>query len=262
MNLHFYKYQGTGNDFLILDGRENGLADKLQIEDVSAMCARRWGVGADGLIILEKSTELGIDFIMRYYNSDGRESTMCGNGGRCLVAFASFIKVVDDSCTFRAIDGLHRAKIENDLISLEMSYPGEVSIADEDAYWLDTGSPHYVKIMKDSIKEGSIIDIARPLRHDKRYDRIGGTNVNLINIFSPDSIYVRTFERGVEDETFSCGTGVTACAIVAKRLYPEGGNKVKVETPGGELEVEVDTENKSLWLTGPAKMVFEGSVSV
>ena len=213
MTLHFYKYQGTGNDFVMLDNR-TGTFPKEDTTLVNKLCDRRFGIGADGLILLEKSDT--VDFTMVYYNADGNESSMCGNGGRCLVAFAKQLKVIKHKATFTAIDGLHHATIKDGVVSLQM-----IDVTRIESYkshtFLNTGSPHHIEFVAnvdaiDIQKSGKEIRYGAPY-----YDE--GTNVNFVEVIDSSTLKVRTYERGVEDETLSCGTGVTAAAIAA---YFEG----------------------------------------
>jgi diaminopimelate epimerase len=261
MELIFHKYQGTGNDFVILDNRDeryNGLTN----EQVRFLCNRRFGIGADGLMLLNNAS--GYDFEMKYYNADGREGSMCGNGGRCMIKFAYHLGIHRDMYKFIAIDGDHEAEIDTDgIVSLRMKDVNKIKKVHGD-FLLDTGSPHYVKIVNDVM----ILDVykkGRDIRYSKDFEE-EGINVNFVEQMAEvDHILVRTYERGVEDETFSCGTGVTAAALVC--YHNENGyNDVEVKTLGGKLTVEFDRlENDSytnIWLCGPADKVFEGSVEI
>jgi len=258
MEYTFYKYQGTGNDFIMIDNRTN-IFSKNDTKLVSFMCDRRFGIGADGLILLENDPNT--DFRMVYYNSDGNESTMCGNGGRCIVAFAKFLDIIDSEADFMAIDGHHRATIAEDgLVSLQMKDVNMVTVY-EDYVFLDTGSPHHVEVVQDLAtmdvkKNGSAV------RYSGMYgDK--GTNVNFVSQTETDKFSVRTYERGVEDETLSCGTGVTAVAIAMRVLGKTDADIVKLTTPGGELEVSFLPDGKhftEIYLTGPATFVFKGKL--
>lgn len=260
MNIEFYKYQGTGNDFVILDNR-SGKYDGLDRGQVKFLCDRRFGIGADGLMLLNLYP--GYDFEMKYYNADGGESSMCGNGGRCLTQFASDIGMTQTTYHFLAIDGPHESSIEADgKVALKM---GDVNAVTEDHgnFILDTGSPHFVSFQEDVLH----MDVSRKgkeIRNSARFKE-QGINVNFVEqTQDPDTIIVRTYERGVEDETFSCGTGVTACALVSAH-NDNGFNRVEVETRGGKLSVEY-TKNGNhftdIWLQGPARRVFQGSISI
>ncbi len=260
MKFHFHKYQGTGNDFVILDNRSEEYSS-ISKEQVKHICDRRFGIGADGLMLLEKAD--GYDFRMVYYNSDGNESSMCGNGGRCLVKFALDHGIHRGEYHFLAIDGPHEAEIENNgIINLKMQDVSSVQEEDGD-YILNTGSPHYVKSIPD-VKEQDIVRQGKEIRYSKAFEK-EGINVNFVEVLDEDSIYVRTYERGVEDETLSCGTGVTAAALVNAH-NEKGFNRVEVVTPGGRLSVEFDhiDENtfSNIWLCGPAEFVFEGDIEV
>ena len=259
MQLTFYKYQGTGNDFIILDNRE-GQVPALSKEQIRHICERRFGIGADGLMLLSRRE--GYDFEMVYYNADGRESSMCGNGGRCLVKFAYHQGIHKSSYSFLAIDGEHLAEIDDDNVRLKMK---DVDKVEEHASYalLNTGSPHFVKFDRDVAK----IDVPQTgseIRYSKTF-AAEGINVNFVEMIDSDSIFVRTYERGVEDETLSCGTGVTAAALVSAH-NENGFNRVEVRTPGGHLSVEfdkIDDEHfENIWLCGPAEFVFKGEINV
>lgn len=221
------------------------------------MCHRRFGIGADGLILLENDEEA--DFKMVYYNSDGKESSMCGNGGRCIVAFAKLLGLIDKNTTFRAIDGLHKAWIFDDVVSLELHVKAQ-PIRDSNGYFIHTGSPHLVVPVADP-EQVFVEREGRILRYDPRYETTGGVNVNFMSVPNENlTIYVRTYERGVEAETLSCGTGVTAAALVASEIY--GINEsVTIVTKGGTLKVGFSKNGnifENVSLTGEAKFVFEG----
>ena len=255
MELIFSKYQGTGNDFIMLDNM-NGQFNGLSISQIQFLCDRKRGIGADGLIKLSK--EKGVDFLVEYYNADGSQS-FCGNGARCSVAFAKALGLIEYKAKFNAIDGVHEATIENGIVRLEMLPVDSIQKVNTD-YWLNTGSPHYVRIIgeNDSI---DILDFGKSIRYSDAYKK-DGVNVNIIKEINSDTIHVQTYERGVEDETLSCGTGVTACALVWMDLNA-GTDKVNIKTKGGELTVEAVKSGEgfsSIWLSGPAKHVFDGRV--
>lgn len=260
MKLHFFKYQGTGNDFILLDNRSQSIA--LTREQVKFLCDRRFGIGADGLMLLE--TEAGYDFKMVYFNSDGNESSMCGNGGRCLMAFAHRLGVVGEKGRFIAVDGPHDAVIlEDGSVSLKMQDVKGIETG-IDFFYLNTGSPHYVKIM-DALQDVDVKNEGRKIRYNERFAQ-QGTNVNFIEK-KEDALFVRTYERGVEDETLSCGTGVTAAALVAAvNGLSTGKNQCRVLTPGGVLNVKFDKvlENTfyNIWLEGSATFVYEGTITI
>jgi diaminopimelate epimerase len=256
--MHFYKYQGTGNDFIFLDNRERSYSALTQ-DHIKNLCDRRFGIGADGLILL--NTKTGFDFEMKYYNADGRESSMCGNGGRCLVKFAYDLGIHKSSYRFLATDGVHEAEMDNDsIVNLKMKDVREIRDYHGD-FILDTGSPHYVKIVAD-VMAYDVFHKGMDIRNGSDFVK-EGINVNFVEQKKTDEIIVRTYERGVEDETFSCGTGVTASALAC--FHNElGYNDVTVFTKGGKLTVKFDRvgENsfQNIWLCGPAVKVFEGEV--
>ena len=260
MQLSFSKYQGTGNDFILLDNRRGQVS--VTNEQVAQLCHRRFGIGADGLIILE--TEPGVDFRMVYYNSDGNTSSMCGNGGRCIVAFAKDLGIITTKARFMAVDGMHEALIgEDGRIALKMQDVKNIEIGDQH-FFLDTGSPHYVKIVDDAEKV-DVKEEGKKIRYSPQF-REDGTNVNFISK-REDHLFVRTYERGVEDETFSCGTGVTAAALVASvNGVSTSRNSCIIKTLGGDLEVSFEKVLEhnfyNIWLRGPALLVYNGQVSV
>ncbi|WP_419868075.1 diaminopimelate epimerase [Chryseobacterium sp. CT-SW4] len=254
--MEFYKYQGTGNDFVMIDNR-SGEWDNLSIENIQNLCDRRFGVGADGLIKINKA--VGLDFEVDYYNSDGSKS-FCGNGARCSVAFAFFLDIFEGTCKFNAIDGEHEAEIHNGIIKLKMRDVNHIYNDGEDAV-LDTGSPHYVKYVEDLINYNVFAE-GHGIRNSENYFE-KGINVNFVEKVSDNEIFVRTYERGVEDETYSCGTGVTASALT----FLEKNNliSVKVKTLGGDLKVYAEKDGDSfhnIWLEGPAKQVFKGKIDL
>ena len=261
MNFHFHKYQGTGNDFILADNRKNEYSS-LTTDQIRRLCDRRFGIGADGLMLLNEKP--GYDFEMKYFNADGREGSMCGNGGRCMVKFAYSLDIHRDMYRFIASDGEHDAEIDPDgIVSLKMKDVDKVRKVHGD-FVLNTGSPHYVKIVND-VMDLDVYKKGRDIRYSKDYEQ-EGINVNFVEQMAEvDHILVRTYERGVEDETFSCGTGVTAAALVC--YHNENGyNDVEVKTLGGKLTVEFDRldEDKfvNIWLCGPADKVFEGRVEI
>lgn len=254
--MEFYKYQGTGNDFVMIDNRDLQFNKDKKI--IEKLCDRRFGIGADGLILLENDEKY--DFKMVYYNSDGGESTMCGNGGRCLVAFAFFLDIFENKCTFIAIDGEHEAEIRNGIVKLKMIDVESISNDGDDSV-LNTGSPHYVKYVED-IANFNVFAEGNSIRNSDNYVE-KGINVNFVENISNDEIFVRTYERGVEDETFSCGTGVTASALTF--LQKSNLTSIKVKTLGGDLKVYAEKNGNSfqeIWLEGPAKQVFRGKVDL
>ncbi|MFV8226638.1 diaminopimelate epimerase [Christiangramia aquimixticola] len=260
MKLTFYKYQGTGNDFVMLDNRDKNFP-KNNTKLVKELCDRRFGIGADGLILLETSEIEGDDFKMVYYNADGNESSMCGNGGRCLVAFAKYLKIIENSAVFTAIDGKHDAVIEGELVSLKMQDVSDIKLEKEYSF-LDTGSPHHV-IFSQGLQELNVPQKGAEIRYSELYKSQGGSNINFVEQVSDDTFSVRTYERGVEDETLSCGTGVTAVALAAFETGLAKSRQIELKTPGGDLEVKFekgDSGFHSIWLTGPAIQVFKGEI--
>ena len=258
MQQEFYKYQGTGNDFVMIDNRQQTF-DKNNTKHIAFLCDRRFGIGADGLILLENHPDL--DFRMVYYNADGNESTMCGNGGRCLVAFAKQLGVINEHAVFEAIDGVHYAYInDNDIVRLQMQDVNTVEKHPNHVF-LNTGSPHHVQF-EDSIEDFDIKNKGAKIRYGEPYNA-EGTNVNFVKKISNEIFAVRTYERGVEDETLSCGTGVTAVALAMHALGETTNNSITLKVQGGELKVSFDVDNgvyKNVWLIGPAKLVYKGTV--
>jgi diaminopimelate epimerase len=257
MKHHFYKYQGAGNDFVIFDNRTNALK-RLDDQLYNRICDRKFGVGADGLMLLQDHPEH--DFEMVYFNADGSESTMCGNGGRCLVAFAKRLDLIGTETKFLAADGLHYAKISGETIHLQMIDVPSFHRQEKD-YVLHTGSPHYIRFVKDA-DALNVYEEGREIRYSGLY-REEGINVNFVED-AGDHLFVRTYERGVEDETLSCGTGVTASAIayaIEKGLY--GKQEIVIRTRGGALRVTFNREEDrftEVFLVGPAEYVFEGEI--
>lgn len=259
MQTEFYKYQGTGNDFVMIDNRTN-FFPKDNVQLIERLCDRRFGIGADGLILLENDTET--DFRMVYYNSDGNQSSMCGNGGRCLVAFAKELKVIENQTVFIATDGLHQATIANDgIISLQMKSVDAVKITPEYVF-LDTGSPHHVELVSD-LEHFDVKQKGAKIRYSDLYGK-AGSNVNFVEQISENTFTIRTYERGVEDETLSCGTGATAAAIAMNSLGKTHSNNVQLHVQGGKLEVSFEkNEGKftNVFLKGPAEFVFKGTIT-
>ena len=253
MIIEFYKYQGTGNDFIMIDDREK----EFDIRDnvlISALCERRMGIGADGLILLREHDTL--DFEMIYFNADGKQSSMCGNGGRCIVAFAQMLEMTENETTFKAIDGEHKGRLMDDCIYLQMQDVKKIQGVG-DGLVLNTGSPHYIEMVDeldyiDVDKKGRKIRNSAPFKKD-------GINVNFV--LDASELQVRTYERGVEAETLSCGTGVVATAIAMHYANCIEETPVSVKTKGGELTVSFEEFNggyRNIWLSGEASMVFAG----
>ena len=248
MKINFSKYQGAGNDFVMIDNMI-GEYDGLSIEEIRYLCDRRKGIGADGLILLCNSDTQ--QFKVDYYNADGSQS-FCGNGARCSTIFAREIGLIETQAEFEAIDGVHKSE--------EMLPVNGINQEGED-YILETGSPHYVKIVDENRPD--IIELGRSIRYSDKY-KTTGINVNTVVVRSDTEIDVETYERGVEDETLSCGTGVTACALVQMKKI-NTPSQIKVHTKGGDLSVEAEFNGdgfSNIWLTGPAEKVFDGSIAL
>jgi len=258
--MQFYKYQGTGNDFILFDNRDL----KFNRSDnalVAKLCHRRFGIGADGLMLLQARD--GFDFEMVYYNSDGNESSMCGNGGRCIVEFARTLELAKENTRFYATDGAHEAIVAPGFVSLKMKDVDSIEVT-ADFSFLNTGSPHYVAFVK-NITAFNVFEEGKKIRYNSRF-KAQGTNVNFIEK-QGDELFVRTYERGVEDETYSCGTGVTAAALVAAiNNVSSGKNYCDINTLGGKLKVKFNNHNNKtftdVWLEGPATLVFKGDIKI
>jgi diaminopimelate epimerase len=253
--LHFHKFQGTGNDFLLVDNLEG--VWKFSVDQIVRLCHRKFGIGSDGLILLERHPEL--DFKMNFFNPDGSQS-FCGNGSRCAVRFALELGLITNRCRFSAIDGTHEAVVHEEEIRIHMHDVKEWS-GTEKEFVLNTGSPHWLQVVND-VQEVNMVGVGRSVRYSDRFAP-DGINVNVMET-GDGAIRMRTYERGVEDETLSCGTGVTAAGLVYGILHPEAGG-VKVETPGGTLRVEWKQNQgvfTDIWLIGPAQKVFEGKIEI
>lgn len=261
MQTEFYKYQATGNDFIIFDNRSKTLRTDMQ-SFYSAICDRRFGIGADGVMLLQNSP--GHDFEMLYFNADGRPGSLCGNGSRCIVLFAQSIGLVENSCNFLASDGTHNAIIDQNTISIQMKDVQHIGTF-QDFYEIDTGSPHYVQFTED-IKSIDVKEQGARIRYNEKY-RQQGINVNFVEA-KGEGISMRTYERGVEDETYSCGTGVTAATLIyaVKRNLTAGKYEIPVVVKGGDLTVSFrlmpDGNFTEIWLNGPAAFVFKGSIEL
>ena len=256
MPVNFFKYQATGNDFIVINNFDK-IFNKNDTKLIARLCDRRFGIGADGLILLESSSDF--DFKMIYFNPDGRESSMCGNGGRCIVAFARRLRIIKDTTIFTAIDGPHEAKIEASQISLKMQ---DVKSIENKAggIILDTGSPHYVSICKDLDNLNVQIEGAKIRNTSLFLDE--GINVNFVDPIDSKNFAMRTFERGVEGETLSCGTGATAVAIAMHASQKTNSNCITLQTQGGDLEVQFRSKDLSyfdVWLRGSVRYVYEGT---
>lgn len=255
MQIEFYKYQATGNDFILLDNR-HAIFPKKDTKLVQRLCNRRFGIGADGLILLENDSSA--DFNMVYFNADGHPGSLCGNGGRCIVSFANYLGIIGNSTTFRAVDGLHEATIEGGTISLKMNDVAEIRKKPQYIF-LDTGSPHHVQIV-DQLDTMEVIEEGARLRYGL-YGR-KGSNINFVEPKSETLFSVRTYERGVEGETLSCGTGVTAVALGMFHLGKTDKTQVEIKTRGGLLQVMFEPNGsgyRNIYLKGPARQVFKGT---
>jgi diaminopimelate epimerase len=260
MGLNFYKYHGNGNDFIMIDNTKNMLA--LSVDRVAAICHRRFGVGADGLILINLCDKA--DFEMIYYNSDGNVGSMCGNGGRCAAAFAFANGIAKREMRFLAYDGLHKAMITKGSgsddefdVSLQLADVKDIEF-NSDYIFLNTGSPHYVEFV-DHLAEFDVVEMGRKTRYSEKFHP-NGTNVNFVEL-RDNEVFVRTYERGVEDETLSCGTGVAATAIAT--YFKTGNTKINVHSPGGDFRVDIEKKGDiftNIVLHAPVKIVFEGTL--
>jgi diaminopimelate epimerase len=265
MQIPFSKFHGAGNDFIMIDGREVQIT--LSTEQIALMCHRRYGIGADGLIILNNSNIDGVDFSMVYFNSDGHEGSMCGNGGRCITAFAQYKGFSQTHFVFNAIDGIHYSDIlktsESSLYDIQLKMVNVTTIEEmEEDLFLNTGSPHLV-VFVDNAKNASVEGMGKMLRHDKRFVP-GGTNVNFVS-FAKGRLFVRTYERGVEAETLSCGTGITASVLALVKKLNLPFNTIEVDALGGSFTVtfeQIRDEFRNIWLRGPVSHVFDGTCKI
>lgn len=257
MRIPFTKYQATGNDFVLIDNRNNQFT--FTREQIEKICDRRFGVGADGLMLIEPHPNL--DFNLVYYNSDGSQS-LCGNGSRAAVAMAATLGLLKTKTTFNAYDGAHEAELlPTGIVRLKMNPVTEVKQTGSD-YFINTGSPHHLQFVPD-VEKINVVEAGRKIRYSEAY-KPGGSNVNFIQLLNNNTIFVRTYERGVEDETYSCGTGVTAAALAAS--FHGYTSPIHIKVKGGELDVAFQTGQagtfQEIYLIGPAKMVFEGTLEL
>ena len=261
MKVNFSKFHGAGNDFVLIDNRL-GKYD-LSVEQIAFLCHRRFGIGADGLMLLNASKDF--DFEMKYYNSDGPEGSMCGNGGRCIAAFAQYIGLQKNEFVFEAVDGLHKANILSKeepvwIVSLQM-IDVQIKGQESEHFFLDTGSPHHIEFVS-NVDNVDVYKEGKNIRNNSHYSTKGGTNVNFAS-FEDGYIKVRTYERGVEDETLACGTGVTAVAMAAALKEGDLSGDYKLSARGGDLQVRFQRDGNeftNVWLTGPAVLVFSGEI--
>jgi diaminopimelate epimerase len=271
LNIHFYKYQATGNDFILIDNRSGKFS--LTVDQIQFLCNRKLGIGADGLMLIE--THPSLDFNLVYYNSDGSQS-LCGNGSRAAVKMAAALGLVKEKTRFNAYDGEHEAQLlDNDTVRLRMNNVQKVEHMNDD-FFINTGSPHFIRFT-DNVQNFPVYEEGRKIRFSEGYNP-GGTNVNFVQLQPQNGIFVRTYERGVENETLSCGTGVTAAALAAH--FKGYASPVSIQTPGGSLSVEFKTGHNGkqngettsnptnsgsftdIFLIGPAKMVFQGDLEL
>ena len=258
MTLLFNKYQGAGNDFIIIDNRKT-IINPDDSKLINILCDRRFGIGADGLILISDYQDA--DYEMKYFNSDGKIGSMCGNGGRCAAHFALKHGIAGEKQKFLAYDGIHEAEVTADIVRLQMADVKEYKIIDGN-YFINTGSPHYV-IFTTEIDKIDVNTEGRRLRWSPQFTP-GGTNVNFAEIKDKE-LYVRTFERGVEEETLACGTGITATAIASVLTEHSDTQSVSVRARGGNLKVDLNIKNEvitNVWLTGPATFVFDGKIEI
>ena len=262
MKIHFYKYQATGNDFVIIDAREENII--LSKENIQFLCHRHFGIGSDGLIIFENSDKA--DFSMQFFNPDGSGGMMCGNGGRSIVKFAADKGVIKDKCTFLAPDGLHSATIEGENISLKMTTP-TLFQAHKDGFYINTGTSHFV-VFENNLEEIDIIKKGRALRNDERFLTYKGCNVNFVEEIKDKNLKIQTYERGVEDLTLACGTGICAAALTysVKKGLENSNHTINISAQGGNLKVEFEKKENNTFdnvhLIGEAKKVFEGEIEI
>ncbi|WP_421763296.1 diaminopimelate epimerase [Ekhidna sp.] len=256
MELHFSKYQGTGNDFILIDDRDQSFPQKIDL--IQKLCDRKFGIGADGLILIQDHPNL--DYRMIYFNSDGSQS-LCGNGSRCGFSFAQTLKLVSDSATFETTDGIHQIRQDGKLVHFQLFDVSQLNQINDKEWYINTGSPHHIVIVE-NLNDTDIVSEGRRIRNLTTYSSQNGTNVNFAQLLQ-SKVKIRTYERGVEDETLSCGTGATAVGLMAGELGYK--SPVQIETEGGNLEVhfkKVADGYTDIWLAGPAEKVFEGSVTI
>jgi diaminopimelate epimerase len=258
----FVKFHGAGNDFIMIDDRDGHWERQINETWIAKACHRRFGIGADGMILLQEGRD-GADFFMRYYNADGRTSTFCGNGGRCIVAFARGLQVHHGSCRFLGTDGWHEGEVlEDDLVRISMTDVEEVNQLDELTVTLFTGSPHYVK-MGQNIGQLDVFKEGRGIRNSPSFQK-EGINVNFVELIKDGELAIRTYERGVEDETYACGTGVVAAAVASTFLTNGQTNSWLLHAKGGDLTVDFqrvgESQFRKIYLTGPAVAVFSGEL--
>lgn len=261
MKIEFHKYQGAGNDFIFLDNF-SGRYDDLTVTQIQLLCDRKFGIGSDGLIKIDKSD--AFDFVMDFYNPDGSKS-FCGNGARCATRFVINSILRKDEYQFEAIDGLHEAHALGGNISLSMRDVQQIETVNNETYILNTGSPHYVHFVED-VENMDLYEYGRSIRYNARF-RDQGINVNIVQVIKPNLLSIRTYERGVENETLACGTGITAAAIAYVHQQKwKGEITVHLKAKGGDLSVAFYAKEEggytSIRLIGPATYVFSGEIDV
>ena len=262
MKIEFYKYQATGNDFIIIDNRNQDI--NLTEENIRFLCHRHFGIGSDGLILLENDDKT--DFSMQFFNPDGSGGMMCGNGGRSIVKFAADKGIIKERCCFIAPDGLHFATIKDNIVSLKMVNPTLLQEF-EDGFYINTGTSHFV-VFENDLEEIDIIKKGRTLRYDERFSPYNGCNVNFVEEISANNLKIQTYERGVEDETLACGTGICASALTysVKKRLENANHTINISAQGGNLQVKFDKKENNTFnnvhLIGPAKKVFEGEITL
>jgi diaminopimelate epimerase len=259
MTLHFHKYQATGNDFILIDNREGEIS--LTVDQIKQLCDRKFGIGADGVMLIERHPSIAFNLV--YYNSDGSQS-LCGNGSRAAVQFAASLGMLNGRATFGAYDGAHDAVVLADgIVRLKMNDVSDVREFGND-HFIHTGSPHYIRFVE-QVKDFPVVEEGRKIRYSETFASRGGTNVNFVELLADNTLFVRTYERGVENETLSCGTGVTAAALAAS--FRKFQSPVSIKALGGDLTVEFKKSLSGsaftdIYLIGPAKLVFEGTVEL
>lgn len=263
MIINFYKYHGAGNDFVLIDNRLKDFP--VTKETIMFLCDRHFGIGADGLMLLENHPEM--DFTMRYFNSDGGEATLCGNGGRCIVAFAHYLGLITENTHFMAVDGPHFAKLSVNegayFVQLKMKEIDTNLISDSFTF-LNTGSPHHIEWV-DNVMSIDINQQGKKIRNLDRFKKMGGTNVNFIQVVDGKTLKIRTYERGVEDETLACGTGSTAAAILYAVKNKLANSSIDIQAVGGKLNVSFEFDKNlvtNIFLSGPAVQSFKGSIDI
>lgn len=261
MKIPFYKYHGAGNDFILVDNRSHAFDRVKTNETIRQLCHRHFGIGADGLMFLEKDSEA--DFDMMYYNADGHPGSLCGNGGRCIVALAYYLGIATEVTRFQAADGMHEARIlRPDYVELKMNPVSWMELQEDHAV-LNTGSPHYISLVT-SLADYPVVERGREIRYSDKFPE--GINVNFVENEN-GRFMIRTYERGVEDETWACGTGATAAALALVELNKTNGEKeITLQARGGPLTVRFERQGPGrydqIWLCGGAVHIYEGQITI